>query len=115
LYRYVPRELVERPKQGFGVPIHEWLRGPIKPWAEALLDENRLKDEGFFSPKPIRQKWTEHQTGNRNWQAQLWGILMFQAWLEQQKVQAEVDSNFDAETAQIANISSAASTQANAT
>jgi asparagine synthase (glutamine-hydrolysing) len=115
LYRYVPRELVERPKQGFGVPIHEWLRGPIKPWAEALLDEGRLKDEGFFSPKPIRQKWTEHQTGNRNWQAQLWGILMFQAWLEQQKVQTEVDSSFDAETAQIANFSGASSSQANAT
>jgi asparagine synthase (glutamine-hydrolysing) len=115
LHRYVPKELVERPKQGFGVPIHEWLRGPIRPWAEALLDEDRLKDEGYFAPEPIRQKWAEHLTGRRNWQAQLWGILMFQAWLEQQKVQAEVEPGFDTREVAIPSTSGASSAHPSAT
>lgn len=115
LYRYVPQELVERPKQGFGVPIHEWLRGPIRPWADALLDEDRLQGEGYFTPKPIRQKWNEHLSGRRNWQAQLWGILMFQAWLEQQKVQSEAASSFEAQTPQIAHIGNGSSTRPSAT
>lgn len=85
LHRYVPKELVERPKQGFGVPIHEWLRGPMRPWAEELLSESRLRHEGFFFAAPIRQKWSEHVSGRRNWQAQMWGVLMFQAWLEEHK------------------------------
>ena len=83
LHRYVPKHLVERPKQGFGVPVHEWLRGPMRPWAEELLDESRLNNEGYFCPAPIRQKWSEHVSGRRNWQAQMWGVLMFQSWLEQ--------------------------------
>ncbi len=85
LHKYVPKKLVERPKQGFGVPIHEWLRGPMRSWAEELLNEFRLRDEGYFCEEPIRQKWMEHVSGRRNWQAQLWGVLMFQAWLEQHK------------------------------
>jgi asparagine synthase (glutamine-hydrolysing) len=84
LYRHVPRELIERPKRGFSVPIDAWLRGPLRPWAEALLDESRLKREGYFHPAQIRQKWQEHLSGQRNWQYQLWNVLMFQMWLEAQ-------------------------------
>lgn len=80
LYQYVPRELVERPKMGFGVPLDSWLRGPLREWAEDLLDEKRLRDAGYLRPEPIRQKWREHLGGGRNWQNQLWTVLQFQAW-----------------------------------
>src|SRR6266550_3823593 len=80
LHRYVPRELVDRPKMGFAMPVQSWLRHELRDWAEFLLDERRLAREGIFEPSVIRARWREHLDGTRNWQASLWAVLMFQAW-----------------------------------
>ncbi len=83
LYNYVPRELIERPKAGFAIPVGQWLRGPLRDWAEALLDEKRLEQEGYLKPAPVREIWRQHLSGRFDWTNRLWAVLMFQAWLEE--------------------------------
>ncbi len=82
LYKYVPESVVERPKMGFGVPVGIWIRGPLREWAESLLDEERLRREGFLRPEPVRRLWKEHRNGDINAPDAMWAVLMFQAWLE---------------------------------
>ena len=84
LYQFVPQELIERPKQGFGIPLGDWLRGPLKDWSEELLEETKLEKEGFFNPEVIRGRWENHLKGRINWEHSLWNVLMFQSWLESQ-------------------------------
>jgi len=84
LYRHVPKELIERPKMGFGIPLDQWLRGPLRDWAEQLLDSRLLDQQGYFKTETIRTMWSQHQSGSHNWQYHLWNILMFQAWLAEQ-------------------------------
>ncbi|MDA8612539.1 asparagine synthase (glutamine-hydrolyzing) [Candidatus Pelagibacter bacterium] len=83
LSQYVPSNLIERPKMGFGIPLDAWLRGSLKDWAESLLSEKRLIQENYFNAKLIRDKWEEHLSGKQNWQYLLWNVLMFQAWIEE--------------------------------
>jgi asparagine synthase (glutamine-hydrolysing) len=90
LYKYVPRELIERPKKGFGVPIEHWLRHELRDWAEDYLSEERLNREGYFSTDLVRQRWREHLSGSRNWQYYLWDILMFEIWFDKAKAETMI-------------------------
>ncbi len=88
LDRYVPKELIDRPKQGFSVPVGSWLRKELKDWAAALIEPGRLKREGFLDPALIQSAWNEHQSGRRNRSHHLWSVLMFQLWLEKNGAEA---------------------------
>ena len=81
LYGMVPRELVERPKAGFGIPVGQWIKGPLRPWAEELLDPGRMRAEGWFDAEAVSRRWRDHLSGTRKSTPALWAILMFQAWL----------------------------------
>jgi len=85
LYKHVPKSLIERPKMGFGVPLASWLRGPLKEWCEELINPKRLNEEGFFNSEIVITKWKEHISGKRNWENQLWDVMVFQSWLDEQK------------------------------
>lgn len=85
LYKYVPKDFFERPKKGFSVPLSYWLRGSLYEWAESLLNERKIKEQGFFNYRVVNKYWTEHQSKKRNWSVQLWDIIMFQDWLDKQK------------------------------
>jgi asparagine synthase (glutamine-hydrolysing) len=85
LYREAPRHLFERPKAGFAIPVGEWIKGPLRPWAEELLDAPRMAAEGWFDPNLIHRRWCDHLAGRRDSTAALWAILMFQNWLREQK------------------------------
>ena len=85
LYKYIPKELVNRPKQGFEIPISEWLRSSLKEWGEDLLNSASLNKNGIFQSDIIQKKWLEHQSGERNWSYVLWTILMFQTWYEKSR------------------------------
>jgi len=82
LYKYVPKELIERPKKGFSIPLAQWLRGPLREWAEPLLAEKRLIEEGYFYSDKIRQAWEEHLQSKKDNSSKLWSVLMFQSWLD---------------------------------
>ncbi len=82
LYKHVPRKLVDRPKSGFAVPIAEWLRAPLREWANELLSEARMEKEGFFETRPVQRLWKLHLSGKSDFSGELWSLLMFQAWLE---------------------------------
>jgi len=85
LYKYVPKELIERPKAGFSIPLSDWLKGPLKDWADSLLDKERLISEGYLNAEYVSNIWNEHLKGKRNWTFRIWSILMFQSWLESTK------------------------------
>lgn len=83
LYKYVPEQLVEHPKAGFAIPIGEWLLGPLKGWAEELLSESRIKEQGYLNVHMVREYWDDHCSKRRDRTHEIWNILMFQAWLQE--------------------------------
>ena len=85
LNKYVPKKLVERPKMGFDMPIDSWLRGPLREWAEDLINEKKIEGRKHIKPVLVRKKWKEHLDGTNNWQDHLWNVLIFQQWLQNER------------------------------
>jgi asparagine synthase (glutamine-hydrolysing) len=90
LYRHVPAPLFDRPKAGFAVPVGDWIKGPLRGWAEELLDPARMASQGWFDPVIVRRRWSNHLTGRRDSTHAIWAILMFQAWLDSQSKTAQL-------------------------
>jgi asparagine synthase (glutamine-hydrolysing) len=82
LSNYLPENIINRPKKGFEIPIGSWLRGPLKNWAENLIKKEKIEENGFFNHKIIQKFWDEHQTGYYDWTPRLWGVIVFQSWIE---------------------------------
>jgi len=82
LARYIPSKMIQRPKMGFSMPIDQWLRGPLRGWAESLLEPSKLRSEGYLNPREVQRIWQEHLSGLRNWSLFIWAVIMFQEWLE---------------------------------
>jgi asparagine synthase (glutamine-hydrolysing) len=99
LDKYVPRQLFERPKMGFGIPIEGYLRGPLRDWAESLLSERRIREDGLLAPELIRERWAEHLSGRKDWQYHIWDVLMLQSWLDESRGQTPVPQADQAEVA----------------
>jgi asparagine synthase (glutamine-hydrolysing) len=92
LHRHLPKGLVDRPKMGFAVPLASWLRGPLREWAESLLDEHSMRDDGYLDAAEVSRRWNEHISGIRNWHYEIWNVLMFQAWLRKRERTLRADS-----------------------
>ena len=86
LAKYLPAQILDRPKAGFSLPLGQWLRGPLRPWAEDLLGPDCLRRQGLLDGELIQQRWKQHLSGQRNWSAALWWVLMFQAWTDEWQV-----------------------------
>jgi asparagine synthase (glutamine-hydrolysing) len=84
LYRYVPQSIVDRPKMGFGIPLGAWLRGPLREWAQDLLEPSKIKEQGYLSADVVGRLWGEHVSSHADREYELWDVLMFQAWLQNQ-------------------------------
>jgi asparagine synthase (glutamine-hydrolysing) len=85
LDRLVPRDLIERPKAGFAIPVGTWVKGPLRPWAEELLDPSAMRADGWLDPDIVQRRWSDHLSGRRDSTPAIWSILMFQAWLRSQR------------------------------
>jgi asparagine synthase (glutamine-hydrolysing) len=85
LFRELPAALFDRPKAGFAIPVGEWIKGPLRPWADDLLDSKAMATEGYFDPAIVQRRWREHLAGRRDSTPALWAVLMFQAWLREER------------------------------